>query len=93
MPTLDENNGYADFFNTLVAETHNFAGQVVLVHGDSHYFKMDKAMVDADGRITPNFTRIEVFGSEDNSWVEMTVDPSSDNVFSFQPVVLARVAP
>ena len=88
LPTLDANNGYTDFFNALVEETHDFDGQVVLVHGDSHYFKMDKAMVDEDGRITPNFTRIEVFGSEDNSWVEMTVDPSSENVFSFQPVVL-----
>jgi len=37
--------------------------------------------------ITPNFTRIEVFGSEDNSWVEMTVDPPGESVFSFQPVV------
>jgi hypothetical protein len=88
LPTLDADNGYTDFFNALVGETHNFNGQVVLVHGDSHYFRMDKAMVDADGRITPNFTRIEVFGSADNSWVEMTVDPASDNVFSFRPVVL-----
>jgi hypothetical protein len=88
LPSLDGTNGYTDFWNTLVAETHNFDGQVLLVHGDSHYFKMDKAMVDADGRITPNFTRIEVFGSADNSWVEMTVDPKSRNVFSFSPVVL-----
>lgn len=88
LPTLDANNGYTDFFNALIEETHNYAGQVLLVHGDSHYFKMDKAMVDADGRITPNFTRIEVFGSEDNNWVEMTVDPESKNVFSFVPVIL-----
>ena len=88
LPSLDDNNGYTDFFNTLVEETQNYGGQVVLVHGDSHYFKMDKAMVDADGRIRPNFTRIEVFGNEDNSWVEMTVDPMSASVFSFNPVVL-----
>ena len=88
LPQLDENNGYSDFFHTLVEETQGFDGQVVLVHGDSHYFKMDKAMFNEDGRLTPNFTRIEVFGNEDNSWVEMTVDPSSDSVFSFQPVVL-----
>ena len=69
-------------------ETQNFAGQVLLVHGDSHYFKIDKAMFNADGRLTPNFTRVEVFGSADNSWIEMTVDPSSENVFSFEPVVL-----
>ena len=88
LPQLDANNGYSDFFHTLEAETHNYAGQVVLVHGDSHYFKLDKAMVDADGRQTPNFTRVEVFGSADNSWIEMTVDPSTQSVFSFKPVVL-----
>jgi hypothetical protein len=88
LPTLDANNGYTDFFHALVEETHNYSGQVLLVHGDSHYFKLDKAMVDADGRITPNFTRVEVFGSADNSWVEMTVDPHSENVFSFIPIIL-----
>lgn len=88
LPQLDAANGYTDFFNTLVEETQTFDGQVVLVHGDSHYFRVDKAMVDGDGRLTANFTRVEVFGSADNSWVEMTVDPSAENVFAFQPVVL-----
>jgi hypothetical protein len=88
LPSLDSNNGYTDFFQTLAEETRNFDGQVLLVHGDSHYFKMDKAMVDADGRLRPNFTRIEVFGNADNSWVEMTVNPLSESVFSFNPVVL-----
>jgi len=88
LPSLDANNGYADFIHTLVAETHSFAGQVLLVHGDSHYFKIDKAMVNDDGRLTANFTRVEVFGSTDNSWVEMTVDPTTENVFSFKPVIL-----
>jgi hypothetical protein len=88
LPSLTADNGYTDFFNTLITETHNYSGQVLLVHGDSHYFKVDKAMVDDDGRITANFTRVEVFGSEDNSWIEMTVDPASGNVFSFKPVIL-----
>ena len=90
LPSLDANNGYTDFFNTLIEETHNFAGQVLLVHGDSHYFKIDKPMYDDSGRLTANFTRVEVFGSEDNDWMEMTVDPRSENVFSFTPVVLPR---
>jgi len=85
---LDANNGYTDFFNTLVEETHNFDGQVLLMHGDSHYFRVDKAMYEPDGTLTPNFTRVEVFGSADNSWVEMTVDPKSPEVFSFRPVIL-----
>ena len=88
LPQLDGNNGYSDFFHTLVDETHNFQGKVVLVHGDSHYFKIDKAMVDEDGRIVGNFTRVEVFGSADNNWIEMTVDPTSENVFEFKQVIL-----
>ena len=88
LPQLDANNGYTDFFNTLVAETHNFDGQVLLIHGDSHYFRLDKAMVDPDGTVTRNFTRVEVFGSSDNSWVEMTVNANSPEVFTFKPVIL-----
>ncbi|VAX14462.1 hypothetical protein MNBD_GAMMA24-2301 [hydrothermal vent metagenome] len=88
LPNLDQKNGYSDFFNTLFQETHNYNGQVLLVHGDSHYFKIDKAMFNADGSLTRNFTRVEVFGNKDNSWVEMTVNPKSKNVFSFAPVIL-----
>lgn len=88
LPHLDINNGYSDFFHTLIEETQSFSGKVVLVHGDSHYFKIDKPMFNADGRLTANFTRVEVFGSADNSWVEMTVDPTTENVFSFKQVIL-----
>ena len=48
-------------------------------------------MTEADGRTTANFTRLEVFGSADNDWVEMTVDPTSRDVFTFKPVVLPRL--
>ena len=89
LPTLDPaTNGWADFFHTLISETNSFDGQVLLVHGDSHFFRVDKAMVDDNGQIRPNFTRVEVFGSADNSWVEMTVDPGTENVFAFNPVFL-----
>lgn len=87
---LDANNGFSDFFNTLASETKNFPGQVVLIHGDSHYYKVDKAMFNDDETLTGNFTRVEVFGSLENSWIEMTVDPSTDHVFSFVPVILSH---
>lgn len=89
LPSLDNTvNGFADFFHVLVEETHNYAGKVLLVHGDSHYFRVDKAMYDEDGSLTANFTRVEVFGSAEHGWVEMTVDPRSENVFEFKPVFL-----
>lgn len=88
MKNLDDKNGYTDFFKTLISETRNYDGQVVLINGDSHFFKMDKPMYNPDGQLTANFTRVQVFGSEDNSWIEMTVNPNSDNVFTFAPVML-----
>lgn len=92
LPTLDDPaNGFGDFFKALMTYTQTYNGQVLLVHGDSHYFKLDKAMTDADGRAIANFTRVEVFGEADNSWVEMTVDPTTRNVFSFKPVVLPKL--
>lgn len=81
-------NGYTDFFNELVTQTHLFKGEVLLYHSDSHFFKMDKAMFDKNGDITKNFTRIEAFGDRETSWIEMTVDPKSETVFSFKPVIL-----
>jgi len=103
LPSLDETdtngdylnageyvNGYRDFFHALIDETNNFNGEVLLVHGDSHALKIDKPITDEDGNMTANFTRIEVFGSTENSWIELTVNPTSANVFSFEPVILTR---
>lgn len=72
LPSLDQNNGFTDFFNTLVTQTHLFKGQVLLVMGDSHYFKIDKAMNEKDGTATQNFTRVVVFGGNETSWIELT---------------------
>lgn len=88
LPILDDNNGFSDFFHSLIAETQSFAGKVLLVHGDSHYFRIDKPMVDDNGQTRMNFTRVEVFGSADNSWVEMTIDPTTKDVFEFKQVDL-----
>lgn len=95
LKSLKSENGYTYFFNELVVETSSFDGQVLLVHGDSHYFKMDKAILlnadgdpDAEEPLMPNFTRVEVFGNVDNSWILVKVDPRSTNVFTFEPVAL-----
>ena len=91
LQSLDDKNGFTDFFHGLVEGTHDFSGQVVLIMGDSHFFKIDKAMFEDDGTLTPNFTRVETFGSNETSWVEMQVDPEDSVVFSFKPVILPSV--
>ncbi|MDQ1518457.1 MAG: hypothetical protein QOE80_4287 [Actinomycetota bacterium] len=81
-------NGYTDLVNALVEETKAFPGQVVLVHGDRHFFKLDKPLLD-QAHLIPNFTRLETFGSPNVDWVKVTADPRSRNYFTFEPMVVA----
>ena len=60
------------------------------VHGDTHYFRVDKPLLDKDGKRLENFTRVETFGDNaanglnDVHWVKALVDPQSRDVFAFQ---------
>ena len=81
-------DGYTDLIDALVGETKAFAGQVVLVHGDTHFFKLDKPLLD-QAHLIPNFTRLETFGSPNVDWVKVTADPRSPNYFTFEPRVIA----
>lgn len=80
-PTL----GYREFIDQLRAETLAFAGQVVLVHGDSHHHQINQPLRDAAGRTVLNFTRVETFGSPFMGWVKGTVDAADPQVFRFEP--------
>jgi hypothetical protein len=77
----------------LEEETLKFAKPVVLAHGDSHYFRVDKPLPrpDPDGNRRPrlvNFTRVENFGSPDVLWMRAIVGPRDPALFSFKPEVL-----
>ena len=78
-------SGYESFLAGLERQTARFARPVVLVHGDSHVFRIDRPLVDATGRRVENLTRVEVFGSPVVSWVRGRVVPDSASVFSFEP--------
>ena len=67
----------------------------MLVHGDSHYFRIDKPMIGThSGRRVENFTRVETFGEIDNHWLHVTVKPNDPNVFEFdQRIVTANLIP
>jgi hypothetical protein len=88
------NDGYRDFLLALRDETIAFRRPVAAVHGDSHYFRVDKPFLDAQGRRLENFTRVETFGdhpdngNNDVQWVRVDVDPQSREVFSFQPQIV-----
>ena len=82
-------SGYRNFMNKLVQETEQFNGQVLLVHGDTHFFKLDKPLYSPT-RLLPNFTRLQTFGSPLIHWVRVTVDLKNPNLFAIQPVIVKQ---
>jgi hypothetical protein len=98
--TPQDPSGYADLRGALQQETTAFGKPVVLVHGDSHFFRVDKPLSPRPVRgvvITPaleHFTRVETFGTPYHHWVHVTVDASDPNVFTFRPrLVAANLTP
>lgn len=73
-------SGFAEFKEALAEETAAFGKPVVLIHGDTHTFRIDNPM---PGLV--NFTRVETFGSPNVHWVRASVDARSPEVFSFRP--------
>ena len=86
-------DAYADYIDALRTATEAFDGQVALVHGDSHYFKVDKPLNrSSGGGVLANFTRVETFGARNTHWVSATIDPRDPNLFVFEPrIVTANV--
>jgi hypothetical protein len=74
-------------------ETVGFGGQVALVHGDSHYFKVDKPLNGPGGGVLANFTRVETFGARNTHWVSARIDLTEPNLLMFEPRIVAANAP
>ena len=71
---------YADLLQALATESGQFNGSVLLVHGDTHKFRVGHALVDpATRRVVPNVTRLEVFGSPVVNWVMVRVTVTDDS--------------
>jgi hypothetical protein len=85
--TIPEVDGYDNFLNTLVELTKQFPGEVVLAHGDTHFFKLDKPLID-QANLIKNFTRLETFGSPNAHWVKVIVNPRGRNLFTFEPMLV-----
>lgn len=96
--TLDETDGqpdgYKDFLAALRDQVIDFKKPVAYVHGDSHYFRVDKPLLDTLGRRLENFTRVETFGdnaangTNDVNWLKVYVDNRAREVFSYQPQIV-----
>jgi hypothetical protein len=97
--TLAETDGAVDGFQAFLlalrAQVIAFGKPVAYVHGDTHYFRVDKPLLDRAGKRVTNFTRVETFGDHqpflgDVNWLKVNVDPSSREVFSYEPQIVNR---
>ena len=82
-------SGYRKFIDSVVLETEQFNGQVLLVHGDTHFFKVDKPLYSPT-KVLANLTRLQTFGSPLIHWVRVTVEPNNPNVFAVRPMMVRQ---
>lgn len=76
---------YRPLLDALAREALAFGGPVLVVHGDTHHYRVDQPFTDPRGRPVPNLTRLETFGSPFSGWVHVTVDPADPAFFRFSP--------
>jgi hypothetical protein len=89
-------DGFQVYLSALRDEVIAFKKPVAYVHGDSHYFRVDRPMVDSLGRRLENFTRVETFGNNasavtltnDVQWLKVLVNPGSREVFAYQAQIV-----
>lgn len=87
-------DGYQQFLLALRDEVIAFEKPVAYVHGDSHYLRIDKPFLNAQGQRLENFTRVETFGdnqgngTNDVNWLKVLVDARSREVFSYQAQIV-----
>jgi hypothetical protein len=87
-------DGFVEYLTALREQVIAFRKPVAYVHGDSHYFRVDKPFLNADGLRLETFTRVETFGdnqgngNNDVHWLKVLVDPASREVFSYQPQIV-----
>ena len=79
------NGPFTELFEALRGETLAFPGQVLLVHGDTHYQRIDHPMRHPQTKKrVENFTRLETFGFPFMGWVKVFIDDTAPSLFRFE---------
>jgi hypothetical protein len=83
-------NGFDDFRATMSDFLSTYDKPVACIHGDSHYYRIDKPFKNKSKKTFLKFTRMEVFGSPNVAGVIVNVDPNDPLVFSYRPYYLKK---
>ncbi len=79
--------GFGGTLSAIISGARAFGGPVLVIHGDSHRFTIDQAMMDIAPDLD-NVVRLQVFGDAEVHAVRVLVDPASPGVFAFQPMII-----
>lgn len=67
-------DAHASFRRLLADLSERFDGQVLFIHGDTHWFQVNQPLRNRAGEEIPNFTRLECYGTPfSSSWVQVRV--------------------
>ncbi|WNO09551.1 metallophosphoesterase [Teredinibacter sp. KSP-S5-2] len=84
-PEMRNKKHFIPFLTLLEKQAREFNNPVVLAHGDSHYFRIDRPRLMK--RHPPkNFLRVESFGDTNEDWIKVYVDTQTPHVFTFAPM-------
>ena len=83
-----ERAGFKELQDVLRGFLASYRRPVVCIHGDTHYYRIDKPFRDESGKRYLHLTRLEVFGSPTVAGVVVTVDPEDTEVFAYRPYYL-----
>jgi hypothetical protein len=88
--TVPRGSGFVPVIERITALAREFGRPVLILQGDTHRFYTDKPIASA-----PNVTRVVVEGETASEWLELTIEPRSREVFSFErirlePTLVAR---
>ena len=76
--------GYRELLNTLRDETLTYSGQVLLVHGDTHWNRIDHPLRrPGSSEKLANFTRVETYGSPFMGWTTISIGDEDPALFHF----------
>ena len=88
------NPSFSAFLEALYSEAEAFDGPVLLLHGDTHTFRVDKPFSNSrTGEMLTNFTRVETFGHPHMHWVLITVSSEDVDRFDIQPMIVKQNRP
>jgi hypothetical protein len=77
-----QHDGYLTLKRQLRALTRDYDGAVLLIHGASQSFLLDRPLKDEDGRPDPHVMRARTYGAPTlDQWLEVSVTPGSTPLF------------